>query len=323
MGEKFDAYYKWLGIPPKDQPPHHYRLLGIEIFEEDREVIDAAANRLMGYLKDLAVGDEGTYTQNLLNEISRARLCLLNKKKKPAYDQQLRSQLEAADVRKSTVKGPPPKATKRTGPPPAVPPSAAAPPSGLDSLGMPKTISPAAPPDDAFNIVAVRDKGPRSTAKTSLKSLVEPGENEKVRQPAANESPSRARRHGRGVYAAATLIAIVGGIGLILIIIMSYLLLTSGSGSDRSANAVQATDEQARLVLEMSEQERDTVAEFLLNDSTQPLPLKDEYVLEEGRHRIILKRPGYEDFFDSATLVKGQRKAISPQWIRVNLDASP
>jgi len=35
MAEDFDPYYKWLGILPKDQPPHNYRLLGIELFEED------------------------------------------------------------------------------------------------------------------------------------------------------------------------------------------------------------------------------------------------------------------------------------------------
>ena len=40
-----DPYYEWLGIPPKDQPPNHYRLLGLELFEENRSVIDAAANR--------------------------------------------------------------------------------------------------------------------------------------------------------------------------------------------------------------------------------------------------------------------------------------
>ena len=26
----FDPYHKWLGIPPKQQPPDHYRLLGVE-----------------------------------------------------------------------------------------------------------------------------------------------------------------------------------------------------------------------------------------------------------------------------------------------------
>ena len=42
MPEKFDPYHKWLGIPPKDQPPNHYRLLGIELFESDADVIATA-----------------------------------------------------------------------------------------------------------------------------------------------------------------------------------------------------------------------------------------------------------------------------------------
>src|SRR5512134_3625709 len=97
MAENFDPYNKWLGIPPKDQPPHHYRLLGIEIFEADRDVIDSAANRLMGYLKELASGDEGADSQRLLNEISRARLCLLNKEKKASYDRELKASLQAEE----------------------------------------------------------------------------------------------------------------------------------------------------------------------------------------------------------------------------------
>ena len=47
MSDQFDPYHKWLGIAPKDQPPHHYRLLGIDAFEDDRDVIDSAANRVM------------------------------------------------------------------------------------------------------------------------------------------------------------------------------------------------------------------------------------------------------------------------------------
>jgi hypothetical protein len=38
-----DAYYQWLGIPPKHQPPDYYRLLGLELFEDDRNVIATAA----------------------------------------------------------------------------------------------------------------------------------------------------------------------------------------------------------------------------------------------------------------------------------------
>ena len=32
---EFNAYHKWLGIPPEEQPPNHYRLLGIALFEKD------------------------------------------------------------------------------------------------------------------------------------------------------------------------------------------------------------------------------------------------------------------------------------------------
>ena len=31
MPDAFDPYFKWLGIPKADQPPHGYRLLGIEL----------------------------------------------------------------------------------------------------------------------------------------------------------------------------------------------------------------------------------------------------------------------------------------------------
>jgi hypothetical protein len=39
----FDPYHKWLGIPPEHQPPDHYRLLGLDRFAADSEVIRAAA----------------------------------------------------------------------------------------------------------------------------------------------------------------------------------------------------------------------------------------------------------------------------------------
>ena len=43
MSERFDPYYTWLGIPPPQQPPHHYRLLGVELFEGSPDVIERAA----------------------------------------------------------------------------------------------------------------------------------------------------------------------------------------------------------------------------------------------------------------------------------------
>ena len=39
----FDPYHKWLAIPPEEQPPNHYRLLGFPQFEFDADVIEGAA----------------------------------------------------------------------------------------------------------------------------------------------------------------------------------------------------------------------------------------------------------------------------------------
>ena len=35
----FDPYHEWLGIPPDEQPANHYRLLGLELFEEDGKIL--------------------------------------------------------------------------------------------------------------------------------------------------------------------------------------------------------------------------------------------------------------------------------------------
>ena len=108
----FDPYYEWLGIPPKDQPPHHYRLLGIELYESHLTAIDAAANRIMAYLQELSNGENGALAQQLLNEVSAARVCLLNKKRKATYDQTLKTKLSNKKQKKknkpATVKTPPP-----------------------------------------------------------------------------------------------------------------------------------------------------------------------------------------------------------------------
>ena len=93
--DKFDPYHKWFGIPPSQQPPSHYRLLGLELFEPDREVIDAAANQRIAYLQDIAAGPHGDASQRLLNEVAFARRCLLNPKNKAAYDQLLQQKAAA------------------------------------------------------------------------------------------------------------------------------------------------------------------------------------------------------------------------------------
>jgi hypothetical protein len=92
----FDAYYKWLGILPAEQPPNHYRLLGIALFEADPEVIAAAADRQMGHVKSFAAGQYAAQSQSLLNELARARVTLLNSRQKAEYDRRLQQLLAEA-----------------------------------------------------------------------------------------------------------------------------------------------------------------------------------------------------------------------------------
>jgi hypothetical protein len=90
-GGPFDPYYQWLGIPPEEQPPNHYRLLGLRLFEDNSSVIQTAADRQMVHLRTFQTGPRATISQKVLNEVSTARVCLLSAEKKAAYDAQLRA----------------------------------------------------------------------------------------------------------------------------------------------------------------------------------------------------------------------------------------
>ncbi len=96
MAESFDPYRKWLGIPKREQPPNHYRLLALDWFEDDPEVIEAAADRQMAHVRTYQSGRHAEDSQRVLNELSAARVCLLNPEKKAAYDAQLRAKLAAS-----------------------------------------------------------------------------------------------------------------------------------------------------------------------------------------------------------------------------------
>jgi|GEM_PF-2104563 len=123
MAASRDPYHTWLGIPPAQQPPNYYRLLGVEEFESRPEVIEAAAERQTARLLRLAAEARGPEVQKLLAEVAAARLCLLQPARKLAYDESLRQQ-------------------SRTGLPPAEAPRAAALPplmAGADrAAGRPK-----------------------------------------------------------------------------------------------------------------------------------------------------------------------------------------
>ncbi|MDY0170461.1 MAG: hypothetical protein RBS80_28225, partial [Thermoguttaceae bacterium] len=103
MAEPFDPYHRWLGIPPKHQPADYYRLLGIERFEEDREVIRDAADRQMAHVRTYQLGECSALSQKILNELAAARVCLLNPEKKTAYDKKLQTELVPPDLPEAAI----------------------------------------------------------------------------------------------------------------------------------------------------------------------------------------------------------------------------
>ena len=98
MNENFDPYYKWLGIAPAEQPPNHYRLLGLNLFEADLDVIENASDRQMTHLRSFQTGPRMRECQQLLNEVAAARVLLLNVHNKQAYDQTLQASLNPVDL---------------------------------------------------------------------------------------------------------------------------------------------------------------------------------------------------------------------------------
>jgi tetratricopeptide (TPR) repeat protein len=111
----FDPYHIWLGIPAEDQPPNHYRLLAIPELEANPDVIDGAAEQRTIYLRTFQTGDQAQLAEQLLNEVSAARICLLNAEQKVVYDQQLEAEIQPAPTPTPAVP-PPSRPTQPTQP---------------------------------------------------------------------------------------------------------------------------------------------------------------------------------------------------------------
>jgi len=90
----FDPYYDWLGISPAEGPADHYALLGIHRFEHNPNIIRDAADSRMELLRRYQNGEHARDSQQLLNEVSAARICLLDQAKRLEYDTQLRRKID-------------------------------------------------------------------------------------------------------------------------------------------------------------------------------------------------------------------------------------
>lgn len=145
MSEQFDPYLHWLGIRDPQRPPNYYRLLGIELFESDPEVISNAADRQMAHVRTFQTGKHSALSQKILNELAAAKLCLLNPEKKAQYDAQLLAQQAAQQyippLSAAPPGQPPPGGLWPLNPPPVPPPSGETSPAEAASDIRPETSS--------------------------------------------------------------------------------------------------------------------------------------------------------------------------------------
>ncbi len=90
----FDPYATWLGIPPDRRPPTYYDLLGLAPDESDPEMIEQAALRRMSKVRQHQLGPHSELSQEVLAELARARLILMDPDRRDDYDAKLKARAE-------------------------------------------------------------------------------------------------------------------------------------------------------------------------------------------------------------------------------------
>lgn len=81
-----DVYRDWLGIKDAERPLNHYQLLRVKKFEDDPDKIRGNYRKLNAHVRKYSSGQYGTQSQELLNELAKAMLCLTDLKRKGEYD---------------------------------------------------------------------------------------------------------------------------------------------------------------------------------------------------------------------------------------------
>ena len=90
-----DVYKDWLGIPEGERPPDLYQLLRLVQFEDDVSKIRKHYAKLNAHVRNYASGQYATESQNLLNELAKAMLCLTDPDRKREYDESLGRESDA------------------------------------------------------------------------------------------------------------------------------------------------------------------------------------------------------------------------------------
>jgi hypothetical protein len=251
MSATFDAYRKWLGILPEEQPPDHYRLLGIVRFEEDPDTISNAADRQMGHMRTFQTGPHSAQSQKLLNEIAAARLCLLNAAKKAEYDRQLRT--EEASRGKPPVAAPAPQQPT---------PRPTAPMAPIAGSMPPAPAWRQAPPDTTPEVTIEIPQAPQAIRPaTESAAPIEVAPAARRRRPGI--TLPKTEREPSDAHKTLLLAAGIAGVALAIFVVFQVRSRSGGEVSHKRADVandlIDDDAEKARAIRESSEDRHDHV----------------------------------------------------------------
>ena len=93
-----DVYKDWLGIPEDiPRPPDHYALLRLVRFEDDVQKVRGHYKKLNEHVRKYATGTYQVESQELLNDLAKAMLCLTDPERKHDYDEGLGREFDEND----------------------------------------------------------------------------------------------------------------------------------------------------------------------------------------------------------------------------------
>ncbi len=86
MTKTLDVYRDWLKITETARPLNHYQLLRLKMFEDDTAKVREHYRAMNAHVRKFAAGEFAKQSQDLLNELAKAMLCLTDKQRKSEYD---------------------------------------------------------------------------------------------------------------------------------------------------------------------------------------------------------------------------------------------
>jgi hypothetical protein len=89
MTKTLDVYRDWLKIAETARPLNHYQLLRLKQFEDNPAKVREHYRAMNAHVRKYAAGEFAKQSQDLLNELARAMLCLTDARRKGDYDASL------------------------------------------------------------------------------------------------------------------------------------------------------------------------------------------------------------------------------------------